>query len=208
MKDFDPPTSTCQLCERQVPRGMITLHHLKPKERGGKWTRHVIRADKAYDPHAYSTSFACFAEAFNGDGYADRAVDLIDGLKDGPMGLLAEGDSLFVVADGGLKRYRGYNGRDKLKGPPEVLLALKTTGEHEAHAVRRGPDGWLYLLCGNMAGVRKEIITGDRSPVAAGRAERTASTATSCAKSPMRRRKRWCSLRAGSPGMTAATRHG
>lgn len=98
------------------------------------------------------------------DGYADRAVGLIDGLKDGPMGLFAEGDSLFVVSDGGLKRYRGYNGKDKLRGPPELLLALKTTGEHDAHAVRRGPDGWLYLLCGNMAGVRKEIITGDRSP--------------------------------------------
>jgi putative membrane-bound dehydrogenase-like protein len=99
------------------------------------------------------------------DGYADRAVDLIDGLKDGPMGLLAEGDSLFVVADGGLKRYRGYNGKDKLKGPPEKLLALTTGGEHAAHAVRRGPDGWLYLLCGNNAGVRKEIVTGGRSPV-------------------------------------------
>ena len=37
----------------------------------------------------------------DGDGKADRAIDLIDGLKDGPMGLLAEGDSLFVVSDGG-----------------------------------------------------------------------------------------------------------
>src|SRR6266545_4156670 len=101
----------------------------------------------------------------DGDGYADRAVDLIDGLKDGPMGLLAEGDCLYVVADGGLKRYRGYNGKDKQRAPPETLVALKTTGEHDAHAVRRGPDGWLYLLCGNMAGVRKEIITSDRSPV-------------------------------------------
>ncbi|MBP3960807.1 c-type cytochrome [Gemmata sp. G18] len=99
------------------------------------------------------------------DGCADRAVDLIDGLKDGPMGLLAEGDSLFVVGDGGLKRYRGYNGRDKLKGLPETILALKTAGEHDAHAVRRGPDGWLYLLCGNMAGVRKTTITDARSPV-------------------------------------------
>jgi putative heme-binding domain-containing protein len=101
----------------------------------------------------------------DGDGYADRAVDLIDGLKDGPMGLLAEGEFLFVVSDGGLKRYRGYNGKDKLQGPPETLLTLKTVSEHDAHAVRRGPDGWLYLLCGNNAGVRKEIITGTRSPV-------------------------------------------
>ena len=27
---------TCQLCERDVPRDMITLHHLKPREKGGK----------------------------------------------------------------------------------------------------------------------------------------------------------------------------
>ncbi len=100
----------------------------------------------------------------DGDGKADRAIDLIDGLKDGPMGLLAEGDSLYVVADGGLKRYRGYNGKDKLTHPPETLLALKTSGEHEAHAVRRGPDGWLYLLCGNMAGVKKQWLD-KRSPV-------------------------------------------
>jgi putative heme-binding domain-containing protein len=101
----------------------------------------------------------------DGDGIADRAVDLIDGLKDGPMGLLAEAGWLYVVCDGGLKRYAGYNGTDKLKSPPEVLLALPTSGEHDAHAVRRGPDGWLYLLCGNAAGVRKEIVTGPRSPV-------------------------------------------
>ena len=98
------------------------------------------------------------------DGSADRAVDLIDGLKDGPMGLLAEGDSLFVMSDGGLKRYRGYNGRDKLK-EPELLLALKTGGEHDAHAIRRGPDGWLYVLCGNMAGVSKATNTDRREPV-------------------------------------------
>ncbi|QJW99391.1 DUF7133 domain-containing protein [Frigoriglobus tundricola] len=100
----------------------------------------------------------------DGQGHAVRAVDLVDGLKDGPMGLLAEADSLYVVADGGLKRYPGYNGRDKLKAP-ETLFTVKTSGEHDAHAVRRGPDGWLYLLCGNSAGVRKEIISGERSPV-------------------------------------------
>ena len=28
-------TSTCQLCGRDVPRGMITLHHLRPRQKGG-----------------------------------------------------------------------------------------------------------------------------------------------------------------------------
>jgi 5-methylcytosine-specific restriction protein A len=37
MVGSDPSTSSrCSLCEREVPRGMITLHHLKPRERGGK----------------------------------------------------------------------------------------------------------------------------------------------------------------------------
>lgn len=26
----------CQLCRRQVPRHLITLHHLKPRQKGGK----------------------------------------------------------------------------------------------------------------------------------------------------------------------------
>jgi hypothetical protein len=29
----------------------------------------------------------------------------------------------------------------------------KTGGEHSAHAIRRGPDGWLYVLCGNNTGI-------------------------------------------------------
>ena len=99
------------------------------------------------------------------DGRADGAIDLIDGLKDGPMGLIAEGDSLYVVADGALKRYRGYNGRDMLTKPPEMLLKVRTGGEHHAHAVKRGPDGWLYFICGNNTGVTKDILDPLRSPV-------------------------------------------
>ena len=104
----------------------------------------------------------------DGDGKADRAVNLLEGLKDSPMGLLAEGDSLYVVSDDGLKRYRGLlasGGRQPPDAKGEVLYAVKTSGEHEAHAVRRGPDGWLYLMCGNMSGVKKEHLDPHRSPV-------------------------------------------
>jgi len=31
-----PDTQPCSLCQRLVPAHLITLHHLKPKERGGK----------------------------------------------------------------------------------------------------------------------------------------------------------------------------
>src|SRR3954451_20149629 len=32
----DPPTRQCGLCGRDVPASLITLHHLTPKEKGGK----------------------------------------------------------------------------------------------------------------------------------------------------------------------------
>jgi len=31
-----PESQACSLCERLVPQTLITLHHLKPKQRGGK----------------------------------------------------------------------------------------------------------------------------------------------------------------------------
>src|SRR5262249_22751880 len=42
----------------------------------------------------------------DGDGRADRALDFAGGPKDGAMGLLWEGSSLYVIGDGGLRRYR------------------------------------------------------------------------------------------------------
>ncbi len=32
----EPDTEVCQLCERDVPKHLITLHHLKPRQKGGK----------------------------------------------------------------------------------------------------------------------------------------------------------------------------
>src|SRR5437764_11731302 len=93
----------------------------------------------------------------DGDGGADRAIDFADGPKDGAQGLLWEGDSLYVVGDGGLRRYRDADGDGRADGPSELIRAVKTGGEHDAHALRRGPDGWLYLLCGNNARVDKSF---------------------------------------------------
>src|SRR5215471_17483462 len=53
----------------------------------------------------------------DGKGKAGRAIDFAAGPKDGAMGLLWEGDSLFIVGDGGLRRYREKDG--KPAGPPE-----------------------------------------------------------------------------------------
>jgi glucose/arabinose dehydrogenase len=100
----------------------------------------------------------------DGDGRADRAIEIADHPKDGAMGLLWEGDTLWAVGDGGLRRFKiGPDG--KAAGPSELVYKLKTGGEHDAHALRRGPDGWLYLLCGNSAGISAKDAGRPTSPI-------------------------------------------
>jgi putative heme-binding domain-containing protein len=119
-------------------------------------TGRVLVAGRGYVRHLIDT---------NADGKADQAIDGIPPPNDGPMGLLWEGDTLFVMSDGGLKRYRKVDGKAPTTEKPELLLKLGTGGEHSAHAVRRGPDGKLWVLCGNMAGVGEKTITSKDSPV-------------------------------------------
>src|SRR5438445_127637 len=75
------------------------------------------------------------------DGRADRAIDFADSPKDGAMGLLWEGTTLYATGDGGLRRFRDADGDGRADGPSELVRAVKTGGEHTAHAIRRGPDG-------------------------------------------------------------------
>src|SRR3954470_6926303 len=58
-----------------------------------------------------------------GKGIADKAIELIPAPKDGPMGLLWEKETLFVVCDGGLQRFTGVDGKATSKASPETILA-------------------------------------------------------------------------------------
>src|SRR5436190_16283069 len=89
----------------------------------------------------------------NGDGKADRAIDFAAGPKDGAQGMLWEGSTLYVTGDGGLRRYRDGDGDGRADGPSELIRKLRTGTEHGAHAIKRGPDGWLYVVCGNSTGI-------------------------------------------------------
>lgn len=100
----------------------------------------------------------------NGDGRADRALDFTAAPKDGAMGLFWESDTLFCMGDGGLRRYRDADGEGR-KRPPELIHPFKTGGEHDAHAIRRGPDGRLYVLCGNGTGIGRKHVTAPTSPI-------------------------------------------
>src|SRR5437762_5933041 len=101
----------------------------------------------------------------DGDGKADRAIEFADHPKDGAMGLFGEGDSLYVTGDGGLRRFVDRNGDGKGDGTSELIRTMKTGGEHTAHAIRRGPDGWLYVLCGNTAGIDQSYADLPTSPI-------------------------------------------
>jgi putative membrane-bound dehydrogenase-like protein len=99
------------------------------------------------------------------DGRADRAIDFADGPTDGAQGMLWEGTSLYITGDGGLRRYRDENGDDRADGPSELIRKMKTGGEHDAHDIKRGPEGWLYVLCGNMTGIDKSFADRTTSPI-------------------------------------------
>jgi putative heme-binding domain-containing protein len=99
----------------------------------------------------------------DGDGRADRAIDVAAEPKDGAMGLCWEGDTLHVTGDGGLRRFRIKD--DRAAGASELIRAMKTGGEHAAHAIQRGPDGWLYVVCGNNTGIDRSFAQTPNSPV-------------------------------------------
>lgn len=101
----------------------------------------------------------------DGDGRADRAEDFARAPRDGAMGLCWEGSALYATGDGGLRRFFDKNGDGVADGPSQLLWKMKTGGEHAAHAIRRGPDGWLYVLCGNNTGIDKSYALLPTSPI-------------------------------------------
>jgi putative membrane-bound dehydrogenase-like protein len=99
------------------------------------------------------------------DGKADQAIPFADGPASGAQGLCFLGRNLLCTGDAGLILYKDEDGDDRADGPPETFLKIKTGGEHNAHAVRRGPDGWWYVITGNMAEVTKGHVTEKSSPI-------------------------------------------
>ncbi len=101
----------------------------------------------------------------DGDGRADRFEQFADGPKTGAQGMYFHGNDLLCLGDGGLIRYRDADADGKADGPPQQFLKVKTGSEHGAHAIRKGPDGWWYLIVGNQSGVTSQFASLPRSPV-------------------------------------------
>lgn len=101
----------------------------------------------------------------DGDGLAESGVDYASGVS-GCEGLCFDGDLLYAVGDEGLQAYRDQDRDGAADGPPQMLMPLDTAG-HGAASVRKGSDGWLYVVTGNeMAfGTRHAALPG--SPIRA-----------------------------------------
>ena len=99
----------------------------------------------------------------DGDGRADSST-LFAATRTGGMGMCFDGPSLYFVGDGALFRFEDADGNGVADGPPQRLLSMEFL-EHGGHAVRKGPDGWIYVIVGNETTITNEHARLPGSPI-------------------------------------------
>ena len=84
----------------------------------------------------------------------------------GPQGLLVYGDRLYAVGGDGLQLFEGYTSASGLVHKGRLGQPFRTGGDHDAHTILRGHDGYLYFISGDGGGTRDRVhITESNSPV-------------------------------------------
>lgn len=122
-----------------------------------------------------------------GDGQAIRRLNLnpLDAVYEsyeiiaeglgprGPQGMLLVEDNLYAVGSDGVRLFTGYVTHEQLLPQGRLGQPFRTGGDHDAHGLMLGHDGWIYLICGDGSGVgdRKHIT----EPNSAAQFERSAS---------------------------------
>jgi len=83
------------------------------------------------------------------DGVFDSFEVIATGLGwRGPQGLLVYGDRLFAVGGDGIQLFEGYRSGGTLVHRGRIGNKLGTGGDHDAHTIFRGHDGYLYFMAG------------------------------------------------------------
>ena len=101
----------------------------------------------------------------DGDEKADKTRTFSEAPRTGAQGMFFLGRHLICSGDAGLQILRDDNRDGKADGLPEIFLRVNAGREHDVHAIRKGPDGWWYVIAGNMAGVSAAYATLETSPV-------------------------------------------
>ena len=100
------------------------------------------------------------------DGAADRATNFCEYPGSGAHGMLFLGNDLLCNGDGGLRLLRDADGDGRWDGSATREEWMKVNHpEHGANGLVQGPDGWIYMICGNDAGVTPQHATSDTSPI-------------------------------------------
>jgi putative membrane-bound dehydrogenase-like protein len=103
-------------------------------------------------------------EDTDGNGQADAATLFTPHPRSGAHGMYFDAEGLLVSGDQGVWRWRDRDGDDRADGKPELIFrALQ--GEHGAHGLVKGPDGWFYLMAGNEADISAAHATMASSPI-------------------------------------------
>jgi putative heme-binding domain-containing protein len=102
----------------------------------------------------------------DGDGVFDHSEVIAGGLGPrGPQGLLVWGDRLYAVGGDGIQLFEGYRSGGPLVHRGRLGAPFRTGGDHDAHTVLRGHDGYLYFITGDGGGARDRVhITEETSP--------------------------------------------
>jgi putative membrane-bound dehydrogenase-like protein len=98
-----------------------------------------------------------------GTGKADKAT-LFATPRTGGMGMCFDDDDLYFCGGGWFSRYRDRAGKGAADGPPEQIIPLAFS-EHGGHAMRKGPDGWWYIIGGNDSVFGPQHVTLPHSPI-------------------------------------------
>ncbi len=108
----------------------------------------------------------------DGDGRLDKFVKFAD--TKGAMGLCfdATGKQLLAMGEGWLSEYRDDNLDRVADGPPRHLFSY-ASGEHGGHAIRRGPDGYWWVIGGNDSGIAERHRDADEVTLGETRKEGT-----------------------------------
>ncbi|HMJ65768.1 MAG TPA: hypothetical protein VK615_10480, partial [Candidatus Binatia bacterium] len=103
----------------------------------------------------------------DGDGVFDSYEIIATGLGSrGPQGLLVYGDQLYAVGGDGIQLFEGYGSAAGLVNKGRIGRPFRTGGDHDAHTILRGHDGYLYFVSGDGGGTRDRLhITESNSPV-------------------------------------------